>query len=339
MGVCMDNEYQPLISFVVLCYNTENYVADCIWSILRIATDLPFEIVAIDDHSPDNTFEVLRSFTDPRLRIFRNERNLGQEASIGKAMRQTRGEFVARIDSDDRYRPEFLNRTMPIFAKYPEVGMVYGDASTIGEAGQEYAARSDRRHGGRDFKGCELIELLESNFICAPTIIARRELWIRRLPVPAKFAFHDWYFTIGMARETEFYYVDAVIADYRVHAGNMHNRTIRDKTEEKSILWLLERIYASGEGSAPLQAGKMRARRSIYANQYRALADKYFGAFMNADARRCYFQAIGNCPAYLLSPAFSRRFAATLVGRNLYEWAKALFKRIAAPSPAEPVTR
>jgi glycosyltransferase involved in cell wall biosynthesis len=332
----MHKDRQPLISFVVLCYKTEKYVGDCIRSILSIVTDLPFEIVAMDDHSPDRTYEVLSSFTDPRLRVFRNERNLGQELSIGRAMNQTRGEFVARIDSDDRYRPEFLNRTIPIFEKYPEVGMVYGDASTIGEAGQQYAPKSDRRHGGKDFKGCELIELLEWNFICAPTIIARRDFWIRRLPVPAHFAFHDWYFTIGMARETEFYYVDAVIADYRVHAGNMHNRTIRDKTEEKSIFWLLEQIYESDESNAELQTRKLRARRRIYGNQYRTLAEKYFGIFMNADARHCYFQAIKNRPAYLLSPAFSRRFAATLVGRNMYERGKALFKLRAAEPAASP---
>src|SRR4051812_24966927 len=78
------NEDQPLISFVVLCYNTEKYVSDCIRSILSIATDLPFEIVAMDDHSLDRTYDVLQSFRDPRLRIFRNERNLGQEFSIDR---------------------------------------------------------------------------------------------------------------------------------------------------------------------------------------------------------------------------------------------------------------
>lgn len=324
----MHNDRQPLISFVVLCYNTQKYVGECIRSILSIATDLSFEIVAIDDCSPDGTYEILKSFDDPRLKLLRNERNLGQEFAIERAMRQTRGEFVARIDSDDRYRPEFLNRTVPILKKYPEVGMVYGDASLIGEVGQEYAPKCDRRHGGKDFKGCELIELLEWNFICAPTIIARREFWIRQLPVPARFAFHDWFFTVGMARETEFYYVDAVIADYRVHADNMHNRTVRDKTEEQSIFWFLDQIYDFDERNAELQARKLRARRRVYGNQYRTLGEKYFGAFMNADARQCYFQAIRNHPAYLLSPGFSRRFAATLLGRDLYERAKSSFKDV-----------
>ena len=119
---------------------------------------------------------------------------------------------------------------------YPEAGLVYGDTSIIGPTGEEHSPRCDRQHGGKDFKGCELIELLGWNFICAPTIIARRELLLRHLPIPPHLAFSDWYFTVNMARETEFYYVDSVIADYRVHSGNFHGRTILDKSEERSVL-------------------------------------------------------------------------------------------------------
>ena len=189
----MSGNQQPVVSFVVLCYNTERYAGDCIRSILALDTDVPFEIVALDDHSPDGTYQVLKSFSDPRLRVMRNEKNLGHQLALEVAIRATRGPLLARIDSDDRYRPDFLNRTLPIFEKYPEVGMVYGDASMIGPGGQEDAPRCDGQHEGKDFKGCELIDLLGWNFICAPTIIARRELIERHLPIPGHLAFSDWY--------------------------------------------------------------------------------------------------------------------------------------------------
>src|SRR5207248_7397114 len=58
------------------------------------------------------------------------------------------------------------------------------------------------RSGGKDFKGCELVELLEENFICAPTVIARRECFLDQLPVPSHLSFHDWYLTLKIAQRT-----------------------------------------------------------------------------------------------------------------------------------------
>lgn len=323
----MSRDHQPVVSFVVLCYNTERYVADCIRSILNLDTDVAFEIVALDDHSPDGTYDVLRRFQDdPRLRVIRNEKNLGHALAMEIAIRATSGQFLARIDSDDRYRPEFLRKTLPLFEMFPEVGVVYGDASMIGPTGEEYAPRCDRQHGGMSFKGCELIDLLGWNFICAPTIIARREFVLPHLPIPPHLAFSDWYFTVNQARETEFYYVDSVIADYRVHPGNMHSRTVLDRTEEASIFWFLDRVYQTEERTAELQQRKTGAKRRVYGRHYLTLADKYFGACMNADARRCYAAAVRLNPAYLFSGGLMRRFAGTLIGRNRYDWLKALVK-------------
>jgi glycosyltransferase involved in cell wall biosynthesis len=332
----MPGASNPLVSFVVPCYNYGRFLPDCLGSIFAQEGGYDFEIVAVDDASTDDTLEILDRFREPRLRVIRHERNQGHAQTFTDGLCAARGELVARIDPDDRHRPYFLKRTVPVFAKYPEVGMVYGDASLIGDSGQEYAPKSDRKHGGRDFKGCKLIDLLEENFICAPTIIARRECFVRQLPVPPHLAFHDWFFTVKMARETEFYYVAAVLADYRVHSANLHSRIVLNKTEEPSIFWLLNQVYSSEERTPELQRRKLRAKGRIYGNQYRDSADKYFGAFMNADARRCYWQAIRHCPLNLLSPALMRRFLATLVGRSTYEYAKRLGRSISAPQRALP---
>lgn len=322
----MSTDRTPLISFVLPCYNYGRFLPDCLGSIFRQEGDWNFEVIAVDDASTDDTLAVLEQFSDPRLHVVRHERNRGHAQAFTSGLQAARGEFIARIDPDDRYRPEFLNRTVPIFHKYPEVGMVYGNTSLIGEAGQEDAPRCDRKHGGRDFKGCELIELLEWNFICAPTIIARRDCFLRQLPIPSHLAFHDWYFTVRIARETEFYYVDAVIADYRVHSANLHSRIVLDKSEERSIFWFLEEIYKLEERTPELQHRKLQAKRSIYGRQYVTLADKYFGASMNADARRCYWQAIKRQPGRLFDAATARRFGGTMIGRNFYERMKAAFK-------------
>ena len=64
-----------------------------------------------------------------------------------------------------------------------------------------------------------------------------------------------------MARRHEFYFVDDVIADYRVHAANLHRRTIADRTEEPSIFAMLDRIYGEVESDPAREAAKRLATR------------------------------------------------------------------------------
>src|SRR5262249_51522897 len=156
---------------------------------------------------------------------------------------------------------------------------------------------SDSVHGGRDFKGNLFLHLLEVNSICAPTAIAKREAWLKALPVPEGLAFNDWYFNIMLARHCEFYFVARVLADYRLHPSNHHAKVVLDKTEETSIFSLLDGIFSEVETSEALEREKRRARRRIYGRHYMTLADKYFGMQMNDDARRCYLAAARYCPS------------------------------------------
>jgi glycosyltransferase involved in cell wall biosynthesis len=299
---------------------------DCLTSIFGQQGTHDFEVIAIDDASTDNTQEVLRSFADSRMQVVRHSKNLGHVATVNEGLGQAGGEFIARIDPDDRYRSHFLSAVLEKFREFPEVGLVYGDAALIDDRGQISEEQSDRAHGGKDFKGNEFLRLLEDNFICAPTTMGRREAWQKALPIPAGLAFNDWYFNLMMARNHDFYYMHRVIADYRVHAANHHTKIVQDKSEEPSIFRLLDDIYGEPETKSGLEESKRQAKGRVYGAQYVTLANKYFGMGLNADARRCYVRAIRNRPAYLLRTEVQRRLAATLIGRHRYEFGKALIK-------------
>jgi len=321
---------RPQVSFAVLNYNNGRFLRDCLDSILSQNGGHHFEIILVDDCSTDNSEEIARSYTDPRIRFIRHARNMGHIATVNDALGHASGDYIARVDSDDRYRPDFLNEVLPVFARYPEAGLVYGDAAVINGQGEIDILRCDRVHAGRDFHGNELVRLLEENFMCSPTVIARRQAWQQTLPAPEGLAFHDWYFTVMMARRWKFYYLDKVIADYRVHAGNYHVAITRNRKEEPSIFALLDRLYSETEADAALEHAKRGARHRIYGRHYLTLADKYFGAYMNPDARRCYLQAVRHRPSYLLRLDIQRRLLATMVSRNGYEAGKKALKTILA---------
>jgi glycosyltransferase involved in cell wall biosynthesis len=310
---------------VVPCYNYARFLPDCLRSIFGQEGDYDFEIIAVDDASTDDTLEVLDRFRDPRLRVIRQEKNRGHVDTVNKGLSASLGEFVARIDPDDRYRPDFLKQLLPKFAEYPEVGLVYGDAALIDAGGVITAESCERVHHGRDFKGNELGALLLENFICAPTAIARRRAWVEAMPIPAHLAFNDWYFNLMMARKHEFCYVNHVVADYRVHPANHHTMIVVNKSEEPSIRYVLDLVFAAKD-TPEVELQKCAVRKRAYSSQYLTLANKYFGAGMRSDARRCYFEAVRFTPAAVLSPATTRRIIATFLNPTLYDSLKRLLK-------------
>ena len=231
---------EPLVSFVVPSYNYARYLPDCIDSIFGQVGGYPLEVIVIDDASTDHSLEVLSRYrSDPRLRVFVHEQNQGHVITVNEGLAMARGQFVARIDPDDRYHADFLCTLLPKF-DYPEVGLVYGDAAIMDSDGKINQPTSDRVHAGKDYKGNELEGILRENHICAPTAIARRTAWHEAMPIPAHLAFNDWYFNLMMARRHEFCYVNRVVADYRVHTANHHAKIIANKSEEPSIRHVLD---------------------------------------------------------------------------------------------------
>lgn len=317
----------PVVSVVVLSYNYGRFLRACLDSILRQEGGIPLEVIVVDDASTDDSAAIAASYGPP-VRLIRHAANHGHAATVTDGLRAARGAYIARIDCDDRYRPEFLRRTVPCFTRHPAVGLVYGDAAIINEDGAVTRARDGIRHGGQAFVGREYPALLERNFICSPTVIARREAWLAALPIPPHLVFHDWYFTLMIARRHDLCYLPEVLADYRVHPANYHARITREKTEEASIRWLLDHCFSTPEQTPALEARKRAVRRRVYGTQLLSLADKYFGCGLWQDARRCYLTAGRHRPRLWLRAPVLRRFFGTLVGPRVYERGKAAARRI-----------
>jgi glycosyltransferase involved in cell wall biosynthesis len=314
----------PLVSFTVTAYNTEKYIAECLDSIFAQKGNYDFEVVVVDDASTDATEQVIRSYTDQRLRYIRHTSNQGAFATVNRGFQEARGQFVTRIDSDDRYRSDFLLTVVPILQKYPEVGLVYGDIAMIDPQGKITAPAGNVLRHNLPAKGNELIPLLEKNYLPAPTTIARKEAWAEGLPVPRGFDFCDWYLSTSIAKKWDFYYCDQVLADYRVHPQNHHRSIILDKTGESIIFQVLKQVFSETER----QDEKSKAKSRVYGINYLTLADQYFGAEMLNDARRCYIKAIQYQPHFGLHSDILIHLFGTLVGQKVYEQIKIVTKQV-----------
>lgn len=108
----------PLISVYMPTYNRVDMAIRAIESVL--AQNYPnFELLVVDDASPDNTWQQLnqRYIDEPRVRLFRQAKGQGACAARNRAMTEARGEFVTGIDDDDEFLPNRLNS---LFAAYDD---------------------------------------------------------------------------------------------------------------------------------------------------------------------------------------------------------------------------
>lgn len=100
-----------LISIIMPSYKTAQYISETIDSV-RSQTYQNWELIIIDDCSPDNSNEIIEKYEDPRIRLVKNEKNLGAALSRNYGLREAKGRYIAFIDSDDTWHFDKLERQL-----------------------------------------------------------------------------------------------------------------------------------------------------------------------------------------------------------------------------------
>lgn len=99
----------PLVSILTTAYNRQEFIAEAIESVLN-STYQNWELIIVDDGSKDNTVTIAKTYEakDPRIKIYINEKNLGDYPNRNKAASYAKGEFLVWVDSDDTMFPDAL---------------------------------------------------------------------------------------------------------------------------------------------------------------------------------------------------------------------------------------
>ena len=113
----------PLVSVLTTCYNREGYVAEAIESVLA-SSFADFELIIVDDGSKDHSVAIAKQYEkrDRRVKVYVNEKNLGDYANRNKAASFATGKYIKYLDSDDVMYNHCLQAMVYSMEKFPEAG-------------------------------------------------------------------------------------------------------------------------------------------------------------------------------------------------------------------------
>jgi glycosyltransferase involved in cell wall biosynthesis len=120
-----------MVSVLMTAYNREKYIADAIQSVLN-QTYHKFELIIVDDCSTDETISCINHYAqrDERIKLYENDKKLGQFANRNKAASLAKGDLLMYVDSDDTIQSDSISFAVDKFNNNPTVGFImiyYGD--------------------------------------------------------------------------------------------------------------------------------------------------------------------------------------------------------------------
>lgn len=198
----------PAISVLLPIYNGKNSLKQCLLSLLGQSFS-NFEIIAIDDGSSDQSFQLLKNFSHFKIRKYKNKENLGLSNTLNRAMRLSRGKFFARMDQDDLCHKERFEKQIKFLRENPRVCMV-GTGIRIYD--------KNRRPRSRFFPKTH--HQIKATMIfgspCAhSTLMFRREIYDQGIRYRAKYDFsEDWRFIYDCSKKYEIHNLKKLLLDY-----------------------------------------------------------------------------------------------------------------------------
>lgn len=131
-----------------------------------------FELLVLDDCGPDESVSIAQGFGDARVRVVRNERNIGQVATLNRGLREARTDYVARLDQDDVCLPDRFERQVTVLDAEPSVAVV----GTWVDVVDEHGRRIDALRTRMDDRATAVQLILENRLPLAhPSVMFRRE--------------------------------------------------------------------------------------------------------------------------------------------------------------------
>jgi glycosyltransferase involved in cell wall biosynthesis len=250
----MTTQTFPLVSIIIPNYNHGRYIADAIASILAQAYRR-FEIIVVDDGSTDNSREIVAQYGDAVTYIW--QENQGLSAARNTGIKAANGDYIALLDADDMYEPDFLSTLVFSMLANPDADGIYCGYQFVDDinrplpGGEARSIPSDRLYQ----------HLLYGNFLVPESILIHRGCYETAGPFDESLrACEDWDMWLRITRQFNIIGTNRILTRHRILPGSMSADPIRminnriavldkhfssETTENNSLFTTQQRVYAS----------------------------------------------------------------------------------------------
>jgi glycosyltransferase involved in cell wall biosynthesis len=260
----------PKVSVIIPVYNGGEFLSKAMESVIA-QTYSDWQIVAVNDGSTDNSLEILRMYEHrlPSKIHIVSQKNSGASSARNRGIIESKGEYIAFLDSDDSWLPEKLEKQVEFLESNKELGLVYSDCYIIDNGSNmeenTYLCRT------KPFRGNIFSELVYNNFIPTSTVLVRRKVLDKvGLFNPVLRISQDYDLWLRLAEIYSVDFINQPLAKYRFHNEGISKNVELMIAEDFQILeyWLNKRPELRAELKSEIKEKRARLHYHLMLHYY-----------------------------------------------------------------------
>ncbi len=223
---------EPLVTVIILSYNHKKFLSYAIDSVIN-QTYKNLEIIIADDCSTDNSLQIIKSYSDIRIKIILNQHNLGAAINHNNAIKEAKGEYIAILNSDDYFDLEKIEMQVKFLEENKQYGAVFSRAYIINEDNEvinksKYfdveifdQINRERTEWIRKF-------FFEQNCLCHPSVLIRKEVYFKtELYNPLLKQLPDFKMWLDIIKVTNIYILQEKLVYFRILSKAKNTSSIK----------------------------------------------------------------------------------------------------------------
>lgn len=214
----------PLVSVLIPIYNAQEFLVESVQSVLN-QTFQDFELILVDDASTDNSFSILQTISDSRLKIIHHNINMGIGGALNSALASAKGKYLLRMDADDIAFPNRIALQVEFMENHPEIGI-------SGTLVEYFDGTPFNRIVQNDYLKPSL--LLDCPF-AHPSVIIRKEIMDKN-GLQFSGYLEDYELWIKLSQLTEFGLLPEVLLKYRKSENQFTSQNFEKRQDEANRL-------------------------------------------------------------------------------------------------------
>lgn len=273
------NRIKPWVSVICTSFEQQHYVEQALQSV--VAQDYPnVELIVIDNGSTDDSAKRIAAFVEryPATQFIQNSVNVGLNRAFNQGLALAEGRYVIDLSADDVLLPGRIRKQVALFEELAgPYAVVFSNAAYITPTGQDlgthYAIDTNGKAQTTVPSGNVFQSILESYFICTPTMMMRRDVLNELGGYDETLAYEDFDFWVRSARLYHYAYLDEVLTLKRQCPGSLSAQVVLpDNNLLQSTLTICHKAYdrctTPSEYGALARRLRTFIRKAFYAEQF-----------------------------------------------------------------------